>query len=92
VRASGVAGGQPRRREQRQCGHPRPEGRAASVANADDELTTWETAKLLNVSRPHFTQLLKEGGLPSYKVEAHHASTCGTRRPTRPVEQEANVA
>jgi excisionase family DNA binding protein len=48
------------------------EGRAVSVANADDELTTREAAELLNVSRPHLTQLLKEGEIPSHKVGSHY--------------------
>ena len=48
------------------------EGRAVSVSDADEELTTREAAELLNVSRPHLTQLLKEGEIPSHKVGAHH--------------------
>jgi len=48
------------------------EGRAVSVAGADEELTTREAAELLNVSRPHLTQLLKEGEIPSHKVGSHH--------------------
>lgn len=48
------------------------EGRAVSIADADEELTTREAADLLNVSRPHFTQLLKEGKIPSHKVGTHH--------------------
>jgi len=47
------------------------EGRAVSVADADEELTTREAADLLNVSRPHLTQLLKEGEIPSHKVGSH---------------------
>ncbi len=48
------------------------EGRAVSVSDADEELTTREAAELLNVSRPHLTQLLKEGEIPSHKVGSHH--------------------
>jgi len=48
------------------------EGRTVSVAGADEELTTREAAELLNVSRPHLTQLLKEGEIPSHKVGSHH--------------------
>lgn len=48
------------------------EGRAVSVADADEELTTREAADLLNVSRPHLTQLLKEGEIPSHKVGSHN--------------------
>ena len=48
------------------------EGRAVSVTDADEELTTREAADLLNVSRPHLTQLLKEGTIPSHKVGSHH--------------------
>lgn len=48
------------------------EGRAVSVSDADEELTTWEAAELPNVSRPHLTQLLKEGEIPSHKVGSHH--------------------
>jgi excisionase family DNA binding protein len=47
------------------------EGRAVSVADADEELTTREAADLLNVSRPHLTRLLKEGEIPSHKVGSH---------------------
>lgn len=48
------------------------EGRAVSVSDADEELTTREAAELLNVSRPHLTQLLKEGEIPSHKVGSHY--------------------
>jgi excisionase family DNA binding protein len=48
------------------------EGRAVSVADADEELTTRGAADLLNVSRPHLTRLLKEGEIPSHKVGAHY--------------------
>jgi excisionase family DNA binding protein len=48
------------------------EGRAVSIADADEELTTHEAAELLNVSRPHLTKLLKEGKIPSHKVGSHH--------------------
>jgi excisionase family DNA binding protein len=48
------------------------EGRVVSVSEADEELTTREAAELLNVSRPHLTQLLKEGEIPSHKVGSHH--------------------
>ena len=48
------------------------EGRAVSVSDADEELTTREAAELLNVSRPHLTRLLKEGEIPSHKVGSHH--------------------
>lgn len=48
------------------------EGRAVSVSDADEELTTREAAELLNVSRPHLTRLLKEGEILSHKVGSHH--------------------
>jgi len=48
------------------------EGRAVSVSDADEELTTREAAELLNVSRPHLTQLLKDGEIPSHKVGSHY--------------------
>jgi len=48
------------------------EGRAVSVSDAGEELTTREAAELLNVSRPHLTQLLKKGEIPSHKVGSHH--------------------
>jgi len=48
------------------------EGRAVSIADADEELTTQEAAELLNVSRPHLVRLLKEEEIPSHKVGSHH--------------------
>jgi len=48
------------------------EGRAVSVSDADEELTTREAAELLNVSRPHLTTLLKEGEILSHKVGSHY--------------------
>lgn len=48
------------------------EGRAVSIAGAEEALTTREAADLLNVSRPHLTKLLKEGEIPSHKVGSHH--------------------
>lgn len=48
------------------------EGRTISVGDAEEELTTREAAELLNVSRPHLTELLKEGEIPSHKVGSHH--------------------
>ena len=48
------------------------EGRTVSIADADEELTTREAAELLNVSRPHLTDLLKEEEIPSHKVGSHH--------------------
>jgi DNA-binding transcriptional ArsR family regulator len=57
------------------------EGRAVSVSDAGEELTTREAAELLSVSRPHLTQLLKEDEIPSGPTTA---STAGTCWPTRP--------
>ena len=46
-------------------------GQQVSVLPKDTDLTTAETADLLNVSRPYVVQLLNEGKLPFRMVGTH---------------------
>jgi excisionase family DNA binding protein len=46
-------------------------GQEVSVLTKDADLTTAQTADLLNVSRPYVVQLLNEGKLPFHKVGTH---------------------
>ncbi len=46
-------------------------GKQVSVLSKESDLTTAETAELLNVSRPYVVQLLQEGKLPFHMVGTH---------------------
>ncbi len=46
-------------------------GHQVSVLSKDSDLTTAETADLLNVSRPYVVQLLNDGKLPFRMVGTH---------------------
>lgn len=53
-------------------------GSGVRIVPVDDELTTEEAARMLEVSRPHFVKLLEKGEVPFVKV--------GSRRRIRAVD------
>ena len=46
--------------------------RSVVVLALDSELSTFEAADVLNVSRPHVTKLLERGAIPFRMVGTHH--------------------
>ncbi|PWG66716.1 helix-turn-helix domain-containing protein [Bifidobacterium callitrichidarum] len=47
----------------------------ASIATIQKDITPNQAAKILNVSRPHATLLMKSGAIPSYKVGTNWRTT-----------------
>ena len=47
------------------------QGKKVQVLETDVTLTTFQAAKILDVSRPHLITLLERGEIPFYKVGSH---------------------
>ena len=68
------------------------EGRSVTVRPVKTELSTFEAARYLNVSRPYVIKLLEEGKMSYRRVGAHRRIPLNEIRAYREAQDEAAYA